>query len=123
MVTLSKDGEVSLNRGDTVRFPIFFNTGSDLEPVRYDLQERDELYVGIMEPNQPFEKAIVKQKYTMDSHKDQNGFTMFIVKHDDTKLLRPGKYYYQMKLRKYDSLYGDYDIMTVVDNKLFWVQE
>lgn len=123
MVDLSKDGIITLSRGDTVQFPIFLNTGSDLEPVRYDLLEYDELYMAIMEPNQPFENAIVKKKFTMNSPKDQNGLTIIRLNHDDTKCLLPDKYFYQIKLRKYNELYQDYDVMTVVDKTLFWIQE
>ena len=119
MVSVSKDNIITLSRGDTVQFPIFLNIGSDLNPVRYDLHEFDELYLGIMEPNQPFENAIIRKKFNASSPKDHNGFTLLRLNHDDTKCLLPEKYYYQVKLRKYNELYQDYDVMTVVDKTLF----
>ena len=123
MVTLSADGIITLNRGDTVRFPIVINQGTLEEPVRYDLQDRDELYISVAEPNQPFENALIRKKLDMNSLKDKYGYTLFCIDHDDTKCLTPGKYYYQIKLRKYNTLYEQYDVMTIVGETLFWVEK
>ena len=53
--------EISLNRGDTATFPLNINAGTDLYPLEFKLGKKDCLYMGIEEPNQPFEKAIVKK--------------------------------------------------------------
>ena len=123
MVSVSKDNIISLNRGDTIQLPIFLNSGSDLKPVRYDLHEKDELYFGVMEPNQPFEHALLRKKFTTDSPKDKKGFTLIRIEHEDTRSLIPGKYFYQIKLRKYDDLNNTYSVMTVVGKTLFLIME
>ena len=76
-----------------------------------------------MEPNQPFECALVKKKYTKETVRhDQCGNILIKIESEDTVALIPGKYYYQIKLRKYTE-YDDYDVITVIDKTEFWVQE
>jgi hypothetical protein len=123
MSTNVSNNIIELTRGDSARYPLFINQGSDIDPSRYDLKDKDELYLGIMEPNQPFECALVKKKYTKASIKlDQEDNILIKIEPEDTVALIPGKYYYQIKLRKYTE-YGDYDVITIIDKTEFWVQE
>ena len=123
MSTNVSNNMIELTRGDSARYPLFINQGSDICPFRYDLRDKDELYLGIMEPNQPFECALVKKKYTKETVKhDQCGNILIKIEPEDTVALIPGKYYYQIKLRKYTE-YDDYDVITVIDRTEFWVQE
>lgn len=123
MSTNVSNNMIELTRGDSARYPLFINMGTDLYPMRYKLGERDELYLGIMEPNQPFECALVKKKYTNADIKLDNCDNILIkIEPEDTVALIPGKYYYQIKLRKYTE-YDDYDVITIIDKTEFWVQE
>ena len=63
MFDISNNGIVKLNRGDTFYVPYFINSNTDLNPIRYALKDGDKLYFALMEPNQPFEQAILKQVY------------------------------------------------------------
>ena len=61
MVTISNNGFITLNRGDSFSVPLFINGGSELVPIRYSLSAHPEteIYFGVMEPGQPFENAII----------------------------------------------------------------
>ena len=123
MSTNVSNNMIQLTRGDSARYPLFINQGSDLCPFKYELGDKDELYLGIMEPNQPFECALVKKKYTKSSIRlDQYDNILIKIEPEDTIALIPGKYYYQIKLRKYVAE-NDYDVITIIDKTEFWVQE
>lgn len=122
MSTNVSNNMIELTRGDSAKYPLFINMGTDLCPIRYELGDKDELYLGIMEPNQPFECALVKKKYTnknINEHKD----VIVKIYPEDTVALIPGKYYYQIKLRKYVETEDSYDVITIIDKTEFWVQE
>ena len=122
MFKIASNGIVTVNRGDSFELPIILQTGSSLTPVKYEMQPTDILYLGIMEPNQPFETAIVRKmiKYDDLDH-DGNIFVRFWPK--DTMCLLPGKYYYQVKLQTVDIETGNYDVETIIDKTLFYIQE
>ena len=65
---ITRDNIVSLTRGDSARFPLFINTGTAIKPVRYVLADEDEVYLAVMQPNQYFENAILKKKFTKDKY-------------------------------------------------------
>lgn len=107
MVDLSINDILTLTRGDTYSMPLFLNKGTDNCPIRYVLQDTvlngrvigtDEIYVGIMEYNQPFECALVRKLYTK-KNLNKYGDVIIDLKSNDTKCLHPGKYYYQIKSR------------------------
>ena len=75
-----------------------------------------------MEPNQPFETAIVRKKFT-NKDLDDNGNVKVRFWPEDTQLLLPGKYYYQVKLKSIDRETGKEDIETIVDKTLFYIKE
>lgn len=114
MVNISKDNNISMTRGDSWSVPLFLNKGTALTPLRRILSSRDAVYFAIMEPNQPFENAIVKKKFT---NKDVNKNKDVVVKitPEDTSLLRPGKYYYQIKakfINIYQTMNTDIEIVN-----------
>ena len=95
-------GITSLNRGDTALFTLFINSGSDLLPIEYELNEKDTIYIAIEEPNQPFEHAIVKKVVNnANTIKDNNGNFIIELTPTDTQCLMSGLYYYEIKLRQY----------------------
>ena len=90
MLSLSTIGQIRLTRGDSLDLPITINQGTTMEPVRYELDKDDELYFAVMEPNQPWEQAILKKKYTFDDKVD--GDICIKLRPHDTMCLLPGIY-------------------------------
>lgn len=122
MFHISTNGIVTVNRGDTFDLPIILNIGTEVIPQRYMLSPTDILYIGIMEPNQPFENAIVRKKFTSaDLDADGNIYVPF--SSNDTICLLPGKYYYQVKLLTINPTTHAEEVETVVDKTLFYIEE
>ena len=97
MFCISSNGIVTVNRGDSFELPLSLNIGDSINRKKYTLTENDTLYIGIMQPNEPFECAILRKKFTYkDLDEDNNIYVRFWP--DDTACLLPGKYYYQPKL-------------------------
>ena len=116
---------------------------NNLIPDGQGLARNQELYFAIMEPNQPFEFAIVKKKYDYDNPPeyvtseelgtclckqftffDFNGVAIKInLKPEDTVNLLPGRYYYTVKLKTNNTEDGSYSVKTIVDKTLFYVLE
>lgn len=95
-------GEVCLNRGDDCTITLHINQGSNLDPMQYKLKDKDCLYFAIEEPNQPFENAIVKKVINLENNLlDKNGNITFDITSNDTLLLMPGLYYYEIKAKLY----------------------
>lgn len=122
MFNISESGIVTVNRGDSFKFPITIQVGDILTPKRYELQPGDVLYLGIMEPNQPFEVAIVRKKLTYEESVKQ-GSISFRFWPEDTSCLLPGKYYYQVKIETLDQETNRLDVETVIEKTLFYIQE
>ena len=122
MFRISSNGIVTVNRGDSFEFPITLNIGSSIDRAEYVLREEDVLYLGIMEPNQPFETALIRKKFT---HADLDSDNNIIIRFwpEDTVCVLPGKYYYQVKLQTVDETTGRKDVETVIDKTLFYIQE
>lgn len=99
MLNLTKNRVLTFKRGDTCSFPLFINAGTQLNPFRFDLRDYPTAYIlfAVMEPNQDFDKAILKKTYT---YKDVNTNGDVVIKFTpkDTAFLAPGKYYYEIKL-------------------------
>lgn len=124
MVTISNNGFISLTRGDSFSVPLFINMGTGMAPVRYSLLEHPEteIYLGVMEPNQPFEKALIRKKYTHESRINENGDLMIDFTGTDTEYLVPGKYFYQIKAKFIDKETG-INVDTIVSKKQFIVRD
>ena len=102
MLKIYKNNNVVFARGDTIRFELFINQGTLLNPIRYNLNKHNnwEIYLGIMEPNQKFEYADVKFKFTKDNAEiTQNGDLVVQIDPKLTENLCEGKYYYQIKMK------------------------
>lgn len=122
MFRIDPNGIVVVNRGDSFELPITLNVGDSIEVIPYELKDTDVLYLGIMEPNQPFETAIVRKKLTKADINRHTGL-VFRFWPEDTVCLYPGKYYYQIKIKTIDPIYNREDVETVVDKTLFYIQE
>lgn len=136
MFNIAFNGIITVNRGDSFSFPLTINFGSTLEPDAYRWSHpahlHDKIYFAVMEPNQPFETAIIKKVFTReDVDKDDQVIIKF--KPKDTECVLPGKYYYQIKLQRFNSkkledgtyVYNldDYDVDTVIDKTQFFILE
>lgn len=123
MFNIAYNGIITVNRGDSFRLPMMLNYGTNLEPLKYQMSQRSIVYFAVMEPNQPFEDALIKKKYTADDV-DADGNIVIKFRPQDTQCVLPGKYYYQVKLQRFNSDNPeDYEVDTVVDKTLFYILE
>lgn len=126
MFNISSNGIVTVNRGDSFELPITLNIGNSIDRKEYVLTGTDVLYIGVMEPNQPFETAILRKVFTC-ADLDKNNHIVIKFWPEDTMYLHPGKYYYQVKLETdcFDSQTNKFrkDVETVIDKTLFYIQE
>ena len=126
---LSKNGIITLNRGDTFTLPVHINLGSAVYPEyingdkykTYILQkhllvpeeeipleergdekyyESDHLYFALLEPGQKWEDAIVKKVYWANDIDPIEKVVLIHFYPEDTEHLVPGNYYYQIKLQR-----------------------
>ena len=111
---------IRLNRGDSFEAPLFINNGDCLNPERYYIEEGDKVYFALMEPNKFWEQAILKQIYTIDDEKTEEGDLIIKITPDETEYLTPGTYYYEIKLVKYIDGKAD-RVRTVVPHTLFYI--
>ena len=116
---------VTMNRGDTARLPLFINIGSKTNPERYPFTEQDTVYVGVMEPNKPFEESLIKKEYKY-ADLNEDGDIVVTFESTDTEFLMPGTYYYEIKL-KHDVQDGQEDdepfIATIIQRHKFVIVE
>ena len=119
MFDVSVNGIIRVTRGDSFTTPLFINKGTDLCPLRYELNNGEYVYFGLMEPNYSFEEAIVRKKY---SNADFNENDDIVITFDsiDTINLRPGKYYYEVKAVLLDE--NEKEIVnTIIPRREFWI--
>ena len=124
MEQILNDNLIILNRGDSFSRPLFLNRGTSLQPMRYILSDgngnpnkEDEVYFALMEPNQPFENAIVKKKYTYRDLNSNNDVVIEL-RPEDTCELIPGQYFFTVKLRMVKDKYKMipiYNFTTIYD--------
>lgn len=122
MFGIAQNGIVRVNRGDSFELPITLLIGNSMNHQQYELADSDTLYIGIMEPNQPFECALIRKRFTKEDL-DQEGQISVRFWPEDTACVLPGKYYYQVKLETTDPSTNRKDVETVVDKTLFYIQE
>lgn len=121
MLSLTSIGQIRLTRGDTLNLPVHINQGDSMTYIAYELQPLDEVYFALMEPNQPWEQAILKRKYTLEDLEE--GVLSIKFRPSDTMCLLPGLYYYQIKVRIYDYSTGEYIVNTIIPKTHFWIEE
>ena len=128
MFDISRNGIITMSRGDTWETEIFVNLGTELLPWGYDLQEGEYLYFGVMEPNQPFEIALIRKRIDMNDKGDGQGYYKIRFESKDTIALLPGNYYYEVKLQhfKKDASTGEIlgtDVDTIIPRTKFVIYE
>ncbi len=123
MFTIAFNGIITVNRGDSFTIPLVLNAGTFLEPIHYSVKPTSFVYFAVMEPNQPFEDALIKKRYT-SADVDEYGNILIKFKPQDTQCVLPGKYYYQVKVQNVNpDDANDYTVDTVIDKTLFYILE
>lgn len=123
MFNVSYNGIITVNRGDSFTAVMALNAGNELNPIEYEMTPDSFVYFAVMEPNQPFEDAILKKKLDIDDMND-NGDIVIHFKPQDTQCLLPGRYYYQVKLQVCDpDDYSKYEVHTIIDKTQFFILE
>lgn len=107
---IKKDKVITMNRGDYLSLKIELKSGKFPHEEKYSVQEDDIIFFGLMEPNQPFERAILKKELGYDDYDIEGGTLKVVLNPEDTIELVPGTYYYQIKV-----LYRDEAGITHVD--------
>lgn len=107
---IKKNKVITLTRGDYFSFSVELKDGKFPYEDTYVLSEGDILFFGLMEPNQPFEKALLKKQFGYDDYDVEGGTLKIVINPEDTIGLVPGVYYYQIKV-----LYKDEIDVTHVD--------
>ncbi len=121
MVSISKTQIITMNRGDSLSYPIFINAGTKILPLRYTIWEGDTLYVAVTEANQRFEDALIKKVYTSEDL-NEYGDVDFKLAPEDTEHVLPGMYYYEVKL--VHELEGEETIVTtIIPKKKLYIVE
>lgn len=122
MFSISDNSIINVTRGDSFELPLFLNKGTNVNPMRYELNDMDEVYFAVMEYNQPFETALIRKKFT-SKDLNENGDVMVRFYHEDTAQVLPDMYYYEVKLRKFDEKTHRYEVHTVVPKTKFFIEE
>lgn len=127
MFDIANNGIIRINRGDSFSLDVFINVGTCIEPIQYILQPGDSVYFALMEPNQPFEHALMRREFTnVDLDEDDRVIMNF--SSDQTEYLMPGTYYYMIKLRRLESLgesgeENTYAVDTIIPKTKFIIAE
>ena len=118
MVRIADNGYITMNRGDTFTLPLFINCGTELEPIRFYIKDHPgtKVYLGVMEPNQCFENAILRKTFNDQSPVNTEGDLLINFEINDTLYLRPGIYYYQIKV-----LIDGEELNTIIPKTPFYI--
>ena len=89
MSNISKNGIVTLTKGDTFQLPLFINSGTEFDPVAFDFQEGDKVLLRLMRANESFNDAVLKKTFEYggeneDSYIDDEGNVVFKFSYFDT---------------------------------------
>lgn len=127
MFEISNNGIIKINRGDSFSLNVFINLGTCLEPIQYVLQQGDSVYFALMEPNQPFEHALMRREFTV-ADLDEDDKVIMNFSSEQTEYLLPGTYYYMIKLRRLEKLgesgeENEYSVDTIIPKTKFIIAE
>ena len=100
MADIARNGIIEIHRGDTATFNVLINLGTIAMPLLYELREKDNLYFAVMEPGKSFEEALIRKKFDYTDFNKETFCVPVRFDTEDTEYLRPGRYYYQVKLRR-----------------------
>lgn len=110
---------INIYRGDSIQLEFLIDLRNNpIAPANYKLQESDKLYIGIMQPDQLFEDAIVKKILTNESPTNKHGDPILYLNPIDTEYLMPGTYYLMAKLVQVDEEKNNV-VTTVIPTTIF----
>lgn len=108
---------IRLTRGDTADIHLT-SILDDAKEIVSECTEADTFYLGVTEPNQLFEDAILKKVVKFTDIVDND--LVFHLNSSDTEFLIAGKYYYTIKI---GSVVNDeLTVRTLINEKLFWLE-
>lgn len=97
MLTISNNNIIRVTRGDS--FTLSFTVHDLVNEVNVNddvlLHSGESLYFRLMEPNMPFEHALIRKKITAVDNMTEVSIEF---KPEDTEFLLPGLYYYSVKI-------------------------
>ncbi len=118
MVEVSNNNIIKVTRGDS--FTLHFGE-LNLESVNADslLKGDDVLYFGLMEPNQPFEHALIRKVATVEDV-GEDGRVAMDFSPEMTVCLLPGTYYYSVKIKR-NPVGGPSRVETLINKRKFYI--
>lgn len=116
MFNISKNGIITVSRGDTFTLEVFINLGTAVDPIQYRLEEGDYVYFALMEPHQPFEHALIRKMYDYRNLNKEGSVVMKFIT-EDTEYLMPGNYYYMVKLYRAGGESGEEESVDTIVSK------
>lgn len=116
--TISKNGIVTLVRGDTLVLKASLNIGTPLQPLIFELEEGDYLVLRLFTANSSWESYLLDKEATMEDVDDDNN-VLFTITNEDSEYLRQGQYYYQIRL--FYTRDGDERVITLMPRTKFYV--
>ena len=120
MFDISKNGIITISRGDSFALKVFINLGTTLEPIQYYLEGNDKLYFALMEPHQPFENALIRRVFT-NVNADEDGLVVMDFDSEMTEFIMPGNYYYMIKLVRPGEESGEEEKVDTIISKTKFV--
>ena len=116
---VGKNQIIKLIVGDTLNLYLFINQNTQVEPIRYVLEQDDVVYFRIMQYWHDFEHPVVEKTYTSSSTTDDDGNLLIHLDSEDTEDLVPGTYFYCIKLVHVEN---DGDVVyTIMPSTLFYL--
>ena len=94
---VKKNNNLTMIRGDSFEHHFCLETGRFPRKKKLVIGDDDLIYFGVMYPNDHFEGCIFKKELTKEDF-DSDGNLVVTINPEDTHWLRPGTYYYEIKL-------------------------
>ena len=94
---VKKDNMITMIRGDSFKHLFRFETGRFPRKKRIVLNDGDLIYFGLMYPEDYFEHCIFKKEFTKEDFNSEGDFILRL-EPEDTVWLKPGTYYYEIKI-------------------------
>ena len=119
---------IKINRGDSYEFTATIPEKAD-RTKNHLLTELEVVYFAIMYPHQAFEEACLIKGYSVDDQDKKTGEVTIRIEPNDTRVLRPGVYYYTVKLQRGGTLdiINDLDepdeVRTIIERTKFIVND
>ena len=105
---------VVMNRGDSQDIILDFK--QDFAAF-WPLPKDTTVYFGLMDPGQPFERALIRKSFTAEDF-TKDGELCIEITPDDTLDLLPAKYFYAVKLCFYDERNNE-KVYTLINKTKF----